>query len=280
MKKMIMIRLLITFVVTLFVGLVAWFIGSGDSRWLIAAAIAMGIQWIVFIPASLYQTERFYDLVGSITFLSVVAFALYIAEVMTFWQSLAAAMVVLWTVRLGTFLFLRVLKAGHDTRFEEIKRSPARFLVAWTLQGAWVFVTLLPTLVILFYGQHLETSAWTIVGALLWVLGFGIEVIADAQKSAFRRQEEKALPFITSGLWRYSRHPNYVGEITLWVGLFVMSVPLLQGSLWLALISPVFVYLLLAKVSGVPMLEAQAKKRWGDREDFQQYAKNTPKLFI
>jgi steroid 5-alpha reductase family enzyme len=118
-----------------------------------------------------------------------------------------------------------------------------------------------------------------ILGSVIWLLGFAVEVIADQQKSEFRSQAQNKGKFISTGLWAYSRHPNYVGEILLWTGIAIIAFPSLSGWSWIALISPVFVYLLLSKVSGVPMLEARADERWGNNDEYQKYKVVTPVLW-
>ena len=124
--------------------------------------------------------------------------------------------------------------------------------------------------------QSIEWVA--IVGIVVWVAGFAIEAVADRQKSVFKRDPANAGRFITSGLWAWSRHPNYFGEITLWTGIAIIAVPILDGWRWVTLISPVFVFLLLTRVSGIPLLEARGKKRWGDEQAYQEYTLNTPVL--
>jgi steroid 5-alpha reductase family enzyme len=128
-------------------------------------------------------------------------------------------------------------------------------------------------------GTERRSIGWVAVaGIVVWVTGFAIEVVADQQKSAFRRDPANQGRFITSGLWAWSRHPNYFGEITLWTGIAIMAVPVLSGWRWVTLISPVFVFLLITRVSGIPMLQARAEKRWGDDEDYQRYVRTTPVL--
>lgn len=273
-------RLIAVVVVVAICALIAWAVSGGDMNWWYILAIAFGVQWVAFVPSYIFKTEKFYDLCGSATFLACIWSAAVLSDVSNPWQLLVVGLVTIWALRLGSFLFLRVMKTGEDSRFREIKHSAPRFLVAWTLQGAWVFLTLLAALVIVFHGAELTATPWGWAGLAIWIIGFVTEVVADRQKSAFREQKSKEKPFITSGLWKFSRHPNYAGEILLWLGMFIMSVPLLSGWLWLVAISPVFVYLLISRVSGVPMLEEQADKRWGEMEAYQAYKANTPKLFF
>ncbi|MDO5645132.1 MAG: DUF1295 domain-containing protein [Dermabacter sp.] len=243
-----------------------------------ALIVAFGIQVIVFVPSALVPTERYFDLTGSLTYISVTVALLVLAPERTLVTWLLAGMVVLWAVRLGSFLFIRVTRSGSDGRFDQIKRDPLRFFSVWVIQGLWVSMTALAAWFVLSSTPHPSVSAWTIVGVLVWALGFGIEVVADAQKNAFRANEANKGRFITSGLWSVSRHPNYFGEILLWVGVALVALPALEGWQYVGLISPVFVAFLLIKVSGIPLLEKRAQERWGESEEYRAYVARTPVL--
>ncbi len=242
--------------------------------------LAFAIQWIAFVPAYLKQTEHFYDLTGSCTYIAVVGLALWLGGKTDSLSLIVAAMVSLWALRLGSFLFLRIRVDGNDSRFDKIKPDPMRFFTTWTLQGLWVFLTLAAVLVILTSQQTAAIGITSIIGIALWVIGFLIEVIADRQKRVFRKARARGEtgPFISSGLWAYSRHPNYFGEIVLWAGLAIVALPLMQGWQWIGLISPIFVFLLLTRVSGISMLEQKADNQWGDDPAYQAYKTNTPAL--
>ena len=267
----------------------AWAVGDGGVRlggWplpLICAALAFGIQWLAFLPAYLYQTEHFYDLVGSSTYALVVAVALLLAGNTAAgidsraW--LLAAMVWLWALRLGSFLFLRVRRSGKDGRFDDIKPFFSRFLLTWTLQGLWVFVTLTAVLAAIASGEPVPLSWPAALGAVLWVGGLVMEAVADAQKSAFNREPSNRGRFVNVGLWRWSRHPNYAGEVLLWLCVAVVASPAFVAWQWLALVSPLFVYLLLTRLSGIPLLERRADEKWGEDPDYQHYKAVTPVLW-
>ncbi len=241
------------------------------------AIIAYGIQWLVFVPAFITQSERFYDLTGSITYLSV---ALIAASVKGDLHSqLLAALIAVWALRLGSFLFMRIRAAGKDRRFDRIKPFFFRFLMTWTLQGLWVLMTAGAALAAMTSEKTADMPIVVGIGVALWVAGFAIEVTADNQKSRFRNDPANADRFISEGIWAWSRHPNYFGEILLWFGIAVIAFPALQGWQYATLISPVFVYLLLTKISGIPMLDAHARKRWGEDPEYQAYRAATPVLF-
>ena len=244
----------------------------------VCGLLAYAINWVVFVPSNRAKTEHYFDLTGSITYLTVTAVALFLSDDVDARAVIVAAMVGVWALRLGSFLFRRVRRDGRDGRFDRIKTDPLRFFMTWTLQGLWVLLTLAAALAII-TGTEREPIGWVAaVGIAVWVVGFAIESVADRQKSNFRKDPANAGRFITSGLWAWSRHPNYFGEIVLWTGIAIMALPVLSGWQWITLISPVFVVLLLTRVSGIPMLEARADKRWGDEEEYQQYTNRTPVL--
>ncbi|GAB4482568.1 MAG: DUF1295 domain-containing protein [Erythrobacter tepidarius] len=284
-------RSLVVVLVASILGLAfAWFAGSGSLPFaglpavFTCALIAFGVNWLAFIPAAAFQSDRFYDTTGALTYLSVIGAASLAAidgRGSLGPAALAVAgMVAVWTIRLGSFLFTRIHAAGGtDVRFEKIKLNPPRFLVAWTLQACWVIFTASAALVIITAPEPRPLDVFFWAGTALWVIGFAFEVIADDQKRRFKADPANHGRFISTGLWAWSQHPNYFGEITLWAGILVIALPQLAGLNWLVLFSPVFVALLLTKVSGINLLDAIAKKRWGDDPAWQAYVARTPVLF-
>ena len=238
------------------------------------------IQWVSFIPAFIFQTEKFYDLTGSITYLTAVFYTLYVTGSNNLSDLIIVACVAVWAIRLGSFLFMRIHKAGEDRRFRTIKPNFTRFLMTWTLQGMWVSMCLLCVLTALSSYSGVIMNSIFFIGLIVFILGLSIEIIADYQKTVFRRNIENKDKFITTGLWSLSRHPNYFGEILLWTGVAVMSISSLQGLQYITLISPIFVYILLVYISGIRILEDQARKKWGHLDSFKEYLKNTPRLFF
>jgi len=245
----------------------------------VLALAAYLMQWVAFIPARLLQTERFYDLTGSLTYIAVTLGAISVATAPSGAQWLIAIMILVWAGRLGSFLFRRIHAAGGDQRFDHIKISSSRFFVAWTLQGAWVVMTSCAALTAIVSTQPTALGTVYMIGAVMWVTGFAIEVIADRQKSRFREDPANAGQFINVGLWARSRHPNYFGEILLWAGIATMATPYLSGSQWIVLLSPFFVYALLTRISGIPTLAKRGQQLWGDDPAYQAYLSNTPRLF-
>jgi steroid 5-alpha reductase family enzyme len=244
-------------------------------------AMALGVfavQWIGLIHARLFETEHYFDLVGSLTYITVTVLAIQQAADLGVRQQIIAGAVIVWAARLGPFLFRRIQKAGEDRRFRKIKLSTPRFLLTWTLQGTWVFITAGAALAAIMTPNTAALGPLFYIGAGMWIVGMVVEVVADNQKSAFKANPANADKFITTGIWARAQHPNYFGEILLWAGVAVMALPSLSGSALIFLISPVFVALLLTRVSGIPLLRKTAGERWGDDPEYQAYLKNTPIL--
>lgn len=276
---------IIAIVVVILIGVGVAFAGSqGSSRSFglpvfgLLVVFAYVVQWLVFIPSFQSQTEKYFDLTGSLTYISLMVLALFFSKNLDLRALLAALMVMVWAARLGTFLARRVHKAGKDERFDDLKPSFWRFLNVWTIQGLWVTFTASAALITIttFYRKPMDVLGW--IGLVVWLVGFVFEVVADTQKSRFKADPANRGKFIQSGLWAKSRHPNYFGEIVLWVGVALLAVPVLQGWQWVGLISPLFVTLLLTRVSGVPLLEKRADEKWGGQEDYEKYKKETPTL--
>ena len=276
--------------INLLISLVVFFIAisiaaaTGIDNVLRVVILAFLIQWAAYIPAYVFQTEKFYDLTGSLTYLSVTWYALILASG-DFANANGANTVIvllisLWALRLGSFLFMRIHKDGEDKRFRTIKPSATQFFMTWTLQGLWVSLCSMCALTAISSDSGVVVNALFYFGLGLFLLGFSTEIVADNQKSKFRSFPENRDKFITTGLWAKSRHPNYFGEIVLWAGIAVMSFSSLEGWQYLTLISPIFTYILLVYVSGVRMLEARADIKWGHDENYKKYKSNTPVLWL
>jgi steroid 5-alpha reductase family enzyme len=251
---------------------------GGFPVFALCVILAFAIQWIAFVPAYLLQTERFFDLTGGLTYITVALVAVLLSDAPDARSYLLLAMVAIWAARLASYLFLRIRKAGVDKRFDAIKPSFPRFLNTWTLQGLWVTLTLSAALAAITTTERVDLGTVTAIGIVVWVVGIGMEATADAQKSRFRADPANKGRFIHTGLWSWSRHPNYFGEILLWVGVAIVALPALRGWQWVTLISPVFVALLLLRVSGVPLLEKAADEKWGGQLDYEAYKHRTSLL--
>lgn len=278
-------KALIILVVAVVVGLLVAVAGSqggamvgGFPLFALGVGAAFLIQWLAFIPAFKAQTEKYYDLTGALTYISITVLLVLLTPAVDARGLLLAAMVVVWAARLGSFLFRRVRRHGKDDRFDELKPSFFRFLNTWTLQGLWVVLTAAAAWIAITSATRVGLDGWALAGVVVWAAGFGIEIVADRQKSRFKADPANKGKFISTGLWSKSRHPNYFGEIVLWIGVLLVAVPVLEGWQWVALLSPVFVAFLLIKGSGIPPLEKKADQKWGGQADYEAYKKNTPVL--
>jgi len=278
-------QIVIAIIVAITIGAAISWAGSDDGErvdampvFALCGALAFVINWLAFIPSALAKTERYYDLVGGFTYITVTLVAVRLSGALDLRALLVATMVIVWSLRLSIFLYLRISKSGHDSRFDNIKNRPLRFFMAWTIQGLWVLLTAAAALAVITGGVRVPLGAVGIAGIAVWAFGFLVEIIADRQKSRFKADPDNDGKFINVGLWAWSRHPNYFGEIVLWTGMAIVAAPVLQGWQWATLISPVFVAFLLIRVSGIPLLEEKADKRWGGDQDYEDYKRRTPVL--
>ena len=249
----------------------------------ICLMISFVLHWIAFIPAYLARTEKFYDIAGTVAYLSVLATASYLTMIssnnnLQLRSIIAIILVLIWALRLGIFLFVRVLKAGEDRRFREVKQNFSKFLVWWSVSALWVFLTAANALTMIINNVSFTDDFYFYFGLSLWLIGFSFEALADEQKRRFKSDKKNKDAFISTGLWGLSRHPNYFGEILLWVGMTVIALPTLIGWQYVTLISPIFIYFLLTRVSGVNLLEDRANQKWGGTEEYESYVKKTPVL--
>ena len=293
-------KMLIAIVVATALGLGVGYIAGaqGRSYWgipvfFLCALWAYALNWLAYIPAMVYKTEKYYDLIGGLTYITTILMAFWISANNSSRAMIVTLLVTVWSARLGFFLFARISRDGHDKRFDQIKTNPVRFFLTWTLQATWVVLTSACAWVIITAHNDYSRSGSTLsettlsqptwdtfatIGLSLWILGFLIEVVADAQKFSFRSLPANADKFITTGLWARAQHPNYFGEIVLWIGIAIMALPVLSGGAWLALISPLFVMFLLLRISGVPLLQKAGMEKWGNDPDYIVYRSDTPKL--
>ncbi|CAG2221453.1 Cytochrome c-b,Cytochrome c, somatic B,Cytochrome c, testis-specific,Cytochrome c,Cytochrome c 2,Cytochrome c, somatic,Cytochrome c iso-1/iso-2,Cytochrome c-2,Cytochrome c, somatic A [Mytilus edulis] len=243
-----------------------------------AAAVDFGIQWACWAVAATLKTEKFYDLAGSSTFFLLALQSLRWNRTYFTRQKVQTGMVMAWAVRLGTFLFTRILKEGQDKRFNKVRDNPRVFWFYWTVQGVWVLLTLLPTLLVNSKKEDQPLTKKDYIGWGLWVAGFILETVADYQKSSFRNNPDNEGQFINVGLWKMVQYPNYLGEIMMWSGLYLTSTSVLKGWEHLAVVSPIFLTYLLTNLSGIPLQEKSAMRRYGSNPDFLKHIQNTKKL--
>ena len=279
------IAILASIISAVVAALVAWLVSADSVEqagvpavvWCILAAF--GVNWLVFIHSLINKTEKYFDLTGSLTYISVTILALILGPNNEATSFIMAGLIFVWAGRLGSFLFKRIHgDGGVDSRFNRIRSDPMRLFETWTLQALWVSLTALAAWTAITSVDEAPFGVLTIVGLVVWIVGFAIEVRADGEKTTFKKDPVNKGRFISTGIWAWSRHPNYFGEITLWVGMALIALPAFDGREFVALISPLFVILLLTKISGLPALERRGVKRWGDEPAYQEYLENVPVL--
>lgn len=241
--------------------------------------ISVGINLFFFLIAFSFKTDKVTDLSYSLSFF-VLAPVLLIASGKGFAQQqlVLTLAIMLWGFRLGSYLFARILITKTDDRFDDKRSNPVNLIRFWVLQTIAVWVIMLPFSLFLTKRNIQTYNIFMYVGFALYIIGFLVETISDSQKFQFKRKPENKGKWMQSGLWKYSRHPNYFGEIVLWWGLFIVVLPYLSGLSYLSVLGPVFITLLLLFVSGIPLLEKGADKKYGDDPDYVSYRDNTSLL--
>lgn len=250
----------------------------GYPSLMLIVSVGFFIHWLIFIPSYLLKTEKYYDITGTIAYLAMTGIAVSSTSELNLQSKVVALLITFWALRLGLFLIVRVFQVGEDKRFHSVKTSFSRFFVWFNMSALWVFLTTANALTLILENNPHLGGGYFFSGLAIWLMGFGFEVTADEQKRRFRKNPKNKNQFIDSGLWSISRHPNYFGEILIWVGMAVISFPVLTGWQYITLISPLFVFLLLTRVSGINLLEASSDKKWGDLKSYREYKENTPKL--
>jgi steroid 5-alpha reductase family enzyme len=246
---------------------------------LFALLISLGINAVFFALAASLKTDKVTDLSYGLSFLTIAAAVLVRSGVFDPGRLIVAFCVFTWSIRLALYLFSRILRTKVDHRFDGIRESFPRFARFWILQAMTAWLVSLP--VILYLGGRIPRTVDLplVLGGVLALIALVFESVADAQKSAFHNRPEPKDTFIKTGLWKFSRHPNYFGETMFWWGLFLAVPPAFSGLQYLAVLGPVFITVLLLFVSGIPLLEKSADAKYGKNPEYQSY-KAATSIFI
>ncbi|XP_012068452.1 uncharacterized protein LOC105631062 isoform X3 [Jatropha curcas] len=250
-----------------------------DSHFLaFTAIVTVGYQFLFFVVTALLKFDKVTDFAGSTNFVIIAVLTLVLKGTWYFRQVVLSLLVVMWGLRLGLFLLMRILQWGEDRRFDEMRSNLGKLAVFWIFQAVWVWTVSLPVTVVNSSDRNPSLQAVDIIGWVMWSVGVSIEAAADQQKLIFKNSPENRGKWCNVGLWKYSRHPNYFGEIFLWWGIFVASTPVLEAAEWLVILGPVFLTLLLLFVSGIPLLEESADKKFGNVAAYRMYKRTTSPL--
>lgn len=241
---------------------------------LLALLISFLIQVFFFALAAINKTDKFTDLSYGLTFIAIALFFLFRSRFHLL-QITLFLMILFWGLRLISYLFMRILKIKKDSRFDEIRDNPLKFAQFWFFQAISVWVIMLPAVIVLTTDGMIKFTTISILGLAVWLVGLMIEATADQQKFEFKNQPENRKKWTNAGLWQYSRHPNYFGEMLCWWGVFIFCLPILSGLEYIAVISPLYITTLLLFVTGVPPLEKRYDERFKDNEKYQEYKQRT-----
>lgn len=240
------------------------------NEYIITLLISFTIQIIFFLIAFSFKTDKFTDFAYSITFM-IITIYLLISNQITLLKIIISTLIILWAIRLLTYLVIRIKNIKKDKRFDKMRNSFIKFGSFWFLQAITVWIILLPSIYLLSKNAITKINLISIIGIIIWLIGFLFETIADYQKYIFKKTNKG---IIKNGLWKYSRHPNYFGEILVWIGIFTITIPYQNNFSYLTIISPIFIIFLLVFVSGIPLLE----KKQVNNPEYQKYKSKTSML--
>ncbi|XP_031090539.1 uncharacterized protein LOC115995595 isoform X6 [Ipomoea triloba] len=198
----------------------------------LTAIVTIAYQLFFFIITAILKFDKLTDFAGTTNFIVLSILTLVLKGSWHFRQVILSMLVVIWGLRLGLFLLMRILQWGEDRRFDGKRDQLGRLAIFWTFQAIWVWTVSLPVTVINASDNQPSLHAGDIIGWIMWSLGILVEITADQQKLKFKSSQENRRKWCSVGLWKYSRHPNYFGEIFLWWGIFVASTPVLEGAKW------------------------------------------------
>jgi len=243
------------------------------SQLTVALVVSLAINLSMFLVAFWRKSDKLTDISYAATFATIAIWS-FITSSREWYHAVLMALVVLWAIRLGGFLLYRVIKKGKDARFDGMRESFTKFGKFWLAQAITVWVMMIPSV---FAFNATPAHNWLVfIGVAVWAIGLLCETTADFQKLAFSNNPANKDKWIDTGIWHYSRHPNYFGEILIWVGIYLYtlaSLPLLPAII--GLVSPGFIIILLLFISGIPILEKSADKRWGSNPKYRAYKKQT-----
>lgn len=251
-----------------------------DHLLALTTIVTIGYQFLFFIVSYLAKFDKLTDFAGSTNFIVLAVMTLIVGGEYEARQIVNTVCVVVWGTRLGAFLFYRIFLWGEDNRFDDKRTNLGKLAVFWLLQALWVWTVSLPVTIINSKpsDEITEPLALAYVGWAIFVCGFLIEAIADQQKLWYKEKPESDGRWTDVGVWSWSRHPNYFGEIIIWWGLYLASVRDFEGAEHAAVAGPIFITMLLLFVSGVPMLEKSGDRKYGRKEGYDEFKNRTSVL--
>ncbi|PIQ73374.1 hypothetical protein COV58_02905 [Candidatus Roizmanbacteria bacterium CG11_big_fil_rev_8_21_14_0_20_36_8] len=237
--------------------------------------ISFAVQILFFVYAAIRQTDTVTDLSYGLTFIILAFTGLFSTKMFFIFQLIVFGMVLLWGIRIATYLFIRIKKMKRDKRFDGIREKFLSFAAFWFFQAITVWIVSLPATYLHMQKYDMSLNSIMIVGVLIWSAGMIIETVADMQKFNFKNNLNNSGKWIDTGIWKYARHPNYFGEMMCWWGIFIFSLPFQSGLSWLTVIGPISITYILLFATGIPTLEKKYNERYKDNADYQTYKNNT-----
>lgn len=246
----------------------------------ICAIVTIGMQLAFFLVACTCKFDKVTDFAGGTNFVVLAVLTFVLGGTFHWRQILVTALVVAWGLRLSGYLLYRIIKIGEDDRFDDKRAQPLRFALFWIFQAVWVFIVSLPVIFTNAPGSadFLDVTPMDIIGGILFVLGLLCEAVSDQQKFSFRNDPANRGMWCQVGLWKVSRHPNYFGEIILWIGIFIISTSICKDVQWVGVLSPVFTASILLFLSGIPLLEKKSDERHKMKEEYLEFKQKTSPL--
>jgi steroid 5-alpha reductase family enzyme len=244
-----------------------------NTLWL-AALILFFYMTALFLMAMMRHDNSIADVAWGLGFILIAWTTLFLGGSFTPRQLIASLLVLIWGLRLSVRIYLRNRGKGEDVRYRQWRERWGKsfvlrsYLQVFILQGFILLLNVLPVLVINTYDSG-NTGFLDFLGVLLWMMGFCFESLSDWQLDQFTKDPSSRGKIMDRGLWRYSRHPNYFGEVTMWWGLYVLALSVPWG--WISIIGPLTITSMILFVSGIPMTE----KLLENSPSFADYKKRT-----
>ncbi|KAA8499150.1 hypothetical protein FVE85_6735 [Porphyridium purpureum] len=246
----------------------------------ITLLVSLGWQLLGFIITAVMRFDKLFDLFGGLNFVIIALMTMLLNRTYFVRQVVMTSLVVAWGTRLSLFLFWRILTTGEDARFDNARQNIAKLSVFWIGQLFWVWLVSLPVTLLNSTDRNFALNAADYVSWTLWAIGFVFEAWADVSKSVFKSKDENRGKFCDTDIWKLCRHPNYFGEILMWIAVFIGCASSFANSEWMyvSIVSPIFITTLILFVSGLPMLEESSDKKYGSQKEYVAYKRRTSNL--
>ncbi|OQS54700.1 hypothetical protein EHP00_980 [Ecytonucleospora hepatopenaei] len=257
---------------------------NDKHNFLVCLVVTLTMQMVFYILASIFQFDKLTDFAGGTNFIVLAILTLILSKTYSWRQILVTLLVTLWGIRLSGYLLYRILKTGTDKRFDDKRNDPIKFAIFWSFQALWVLTVSLPVIFVNspksnnFININEKFTLSDGIGIIIFLTGLIVESLSDFQKYNFRSNPSNSGKWCDVGIWKYSRHPNYFGEICIWIGIFVISTSIQNKIKWVGILSPIFTATILLFLSGIPLLEKSSDKRYGKNPAYIKYKLHTSPL--